>query len=126
MVITIFTVINNVKSRDPIGSKNSPNVVLRVGGDTEVSDGVSCGKPLQVGGLLGGLGGGLGDGLGDVVAGDGLAREGVGELGPRQQLRDGRQLQVEEVNIDLLQYAQYAASAFTHGFSTRNWDTCPQ
>ena len=30
MVITIFTVINNVKSRDPIGSKNSPNVVLRV------------------------------------------------------------------------------------------------
>ena len=46
MVITIFTVTNNVKSRDPIGSKNSPNVVLRVGGDTEVSDGVSCGKPL--------------------------------------------------------------------------------
>ena len=77
---------------------------------------------MEIGGLLRGLGGGLCDGLGDVVAGDGLAREGVGELGPRQQLRDGRQLQVVEVNIDLLQYSQYAekAPAFKHGFSTRN------
>ena len=62
---------------------------------------------MEIGGLLRGLGGGLCDGLGDVVAGDGLAREGVGELGARQQLRDGRQLQVVEVNIDLLQYSQY-------------------
>ena len=83
---------------------------------------------MEIGGLLRGLGGGLCDGLGDVVAGDGLAREGVGELGPRQQLRDGRQLQVVEVNIDLLQYSQYAEKvpAFKHGFSTRNWDSCPQ
>ena len=83
---------------------------------------------MEIGGLLRGLGGGLCDGLGDVVAGDGLAREGVGELGPRQQLRDGRQLQAVEVNIDLLQYSQYAEKvpAFKHGFSTRNWDSCPQ
>ena len=53
---------------------------------------------MEIGGLLRGLGGGLRDGLGDVVAGDGLAREGVGELGARQQLRDGRQLQVVEVS----------------------------
>ena len=76
-----------------------PDVVLRVGGDPEVPYGIA-GQPLQVGGL-GGLGCRLSDGLRDVVAWDGLAREGVGELRARQQLGDGCQLlEVFVVTLD--------------------------
>ena len=81
------------------GSKCLPDVVLRVGGHSEVPDGIS-GQPLQVGGL-GRLGSSLSDGLRDVVAGYGLARERIGELRPGQQLGDGRQLlEVFVVTLD--------------------------
>ena len=75
-----------------------PDISLRVR-SPKVSNWVSW-KPLKIR-RLGGLGRCLGDGLWYVVAGYGLAREGVRELGPGQQLGDGGQLlEVFVVTLD--------------------------